>query len=464
MDRENDNSPGGRTEPNASPTASVVAPLAPPRPIAAIKYWDGDPVATSGNRDATSLVRDPYAVGSFTLPLPLAPSQYAIEIQSLQPGPAPAPVLVTSPFPQPSVAATLPPLPIEVIQPLAPVLRVLPETAAPIDPSRLSLAPEAHVRPVGSVAFGRDPVIAAPVQVLDQPPVHKPVAPPVPQPPFRVEAPVAINVAEAPVRIEPVFAPRPATPDRDVLAVAPDVSAPTAPAHSAGYYVRRAATFAVYAAAGYLALIAFLILAYRFVNPPMSSLMLQQWISGQPIAQSWADIDEISPQVVRAVLLSEDGRFCEHTGVDFDAMQDAIEKAGDGAPRGASTISMQVVKNLFLWPSKSYVRKAIEIPLTWAMELVWPKRRIMEIYLNIAEWGPGIFGVEAASQFHFQKSARRLNEREAAQLAVSLPNPYMRDAGDPGPKTRRLASDIQARMRNAYASQTACVLRPGAGR
>lgn len=224
-----------------------------------------------------------------------------------------------------------------------------------------------------------------------------------------------------------------------------------------------AAKFIVYAAAAWLALIAFLILAYRVVNPPMSSLMVQQWLSGQEIAQTWVDIENISPQIVRAVLLSEDGRFCEHSGVDFDAMQDAIEKAGDGgAPRGASTISMQVVKNLFLWPSKSYVRKAIEIPLTWAMEFVWPKRRIMEIYLNIAEWGPGIFGVEAASQFHFQKPAARLNEREAAQLAVALPNPYMRDAGDPGPKTRRLASDIQARMRNAYHSQTACVLRPGA--
>jgi monofunctional glycosyltransferase len=127
-------------------------------------------------------------------------------------------------------------------------------------------------------------------------------------------------------------------------------------------------------------------------------------------------------------------------------------------PRGASTISMQVVKNLFLWPSKSYIRKAIEIPLTYLMELIWPKRRIMEVYLNIAEWGPGIFGVGAASKFHFDKAASRLNEREAAQLAVALPNPYSRDAGEPGPQTRRLAGDVQNRMRNTYPSQTACVV------
>jgi monofunctional glycosyltransferase len=222
--------------------------------------------------------------------------------------------------------------------------------------------------------------------------------------------------------------------------------------------VARLFRYAALAIAGYFALIATLVVVYRFVNPPMSSLMLQQRLMGQDIAQTWVAMDAISPQIVRAVLLSEDGRFCQHSGVDFAAMQDAIERAGDGAPRGASTISMQVTKNLYLWSSKSYVRKAIEIPLTWFMELIWPKRRIMEVYLNIAEWGPGIFGVEAASQFHFDKSASRLNEREAAQLAVALPNPHARDPGDPGPQTRRLASDIQGRMRGAYPSQTVCVL------
>lgn len=206
-------------------------------------------------------------------------------------------------------------------------------------------------------------------------------------------------------------------------------------------------------------MILLLMAVYRFVNPPVSSLMLQQWLSGADIKQSWVALEEVSPQVVKAVLVSEDGRFCEHWGVDLDAMQDAIESAGSGGnARGASTISMQVVKNLFLWPSKSYVRKAIELPLTWLMELFWSKQRIMEVYLNIAEWGPGVFGVEEASRFHFNKGAQRLNEREAAQLAVALPNPFLRDAGDPGPKTRRLAQDIRIRMRNASRAQTACVL------
>ncbi len=215
----------------------------------------------------------------------------------------------------------------------------------------------------------------------------------------------------------------------------------------------------VIAAAG--ATVIVLMVLYRFFDPPFSSLMVQQQLSGQEITQAWVPLDSISDDVVRAVLLSEDGRFCDHHGVDFEEMQNAIERAGEGGiPRGASTISMQVIKNLFLWPSKSYLRKAIEIPLTYLMELMWPKQRIMEIYLNIAEWGPGIFGVEAASQFHFSKPAFSLNEREAARLAVALPNPITRDAGDPGPRTRRLASDIQARMRAAPMSQTACVATP----
>ncbi|NOT70863.1 MAG: monofunctional biosynthetic peptidoglycan transglycosylase [Hyphomicrobium sp.] len=255
---------------------------------------------------------------------------------------------------------------------------------------------------------------------------------------------------------QPVFAPLRADPVRRPTAL----TAPPSPSRLSHLQplALKAARYAAYAAAGWLALILVLIAAYRFINPPVSSLMLQKRLTGNSFTQTWVPMDSISPQVVRAVLLSEDGRFCQHWGVDFAAMQDAIERAGDGIPRGASTISMQVTKNLFLWPSKSYIRKAIEIPLTYAIEALWPKRRIMEVYLNIAEWGPGIFGVEAASRAHFDKAASRLNEREAAQLAVALPNPHARDPGDPGPQTRRLAGDIQLRMRNAYNGQTACVL------
>jgi monofunctional biosynthetic peptidoglycan transglycosylase len=187
--------------------------------------------------------------------------------------------------------------------------------------------------------------------------------------------------------------------------------------------------------------------------------MLQQWITGQSISQKWVAIEDMSPNIVRAVVLSEDGRFCQHSGIDFEALEDAVERVGGGsAARGASTISMQVVKNMFLWRSKSYLRKAIELPLTYVMELVWPKHRIMEVYLNIAEWGPGIFGVGAASEYHFRKSARNLSERDAARLAVALPNPLVRNAGKPGPGLQRLANAIQVRMRLAPSSQLACVL------
>lgn len=220
---------------------------------------------------------------------------------------------------------------------------------------------------------------------------------------------------------------------------------------------RTALRYAGYAAAGYFALVFVLILLYRFVNPPASSLMLVQALTGTDVQQQWVPLDEISSSLVRAVIVSEDWSFCEHYGIDIAAIEQAIEKSGDGIPRGASTISMQTTKNLFLWNAKSYIRKAVEVPLTLMIELVWPKSRILEIYLNVAEWGPGIFGAEAAARYHFNKPASRLDSREAAQLAASLPNPIIREAGDPGPRTARKASVIQSRMRNAGGA-AACVL------
>lgn len=222
--------------------------------------------------------------------------------------------------------------------------------------------------------------------------------------------------------------------------------------------LRWAAKFLMLAGAAWAALVAGLIVLYRFADPPLSALMAQRWLTGQSIDQSWVPLAAMSPALVRAVLVSEDGRFCQHGGIDLEAMQTAIERAGEGTPRGASTISMQVAKNLFLWPSKSYVRKALEVPLTLGIEALWTKQRIMEVYLNIAEWGPGVFGAEAAARHHYQKTARSLSEREAALLAVTLPNPFQRDAGKPGPGTRRLAGLIQARANGASAAQTACVL------
>lgn len=221
-----------------------------------------------------------------------------------------------------------------------------------------------------------------------------------------------------------------------------------------------AARMAAMVFAGYIGIVLILILLYRFIAPPASTLMVYQWLTGTELSRTWVPIEDISPNLLRAVVVSEDWGFCDHYGVDLEAIEQAIERAGDGIPRGASTISMQVIKNLFLTQSKSYVRKAIEIPLTVVAEAVWPKSRMLEIYLNIAEWGPGVFGAEAAARHHFSKPASKLSVREAALLAASLPNPMIRDAGDPGPRTARKASVIQARMRAAGPSVADCAMPP----
>lgn len=201
-----------------------------------------------------------------------------------------------------------------------------------------------------------------------------------------------------------------------------------------------------------------LVVVFRFVNPPTSALMLLRGMSGVQVEQNWVDINKISPNLIRAVIVSEDGRFCSHWGIDPRELLEAIRRSRNGTPRGASTITMQLTKNLFLWPSKSYIRKALEVPLTLAIELTWPKRRIMEVYLNIVEWGPGIFGVGRAARYHFGLRARQLQLRQASLLAVSLPNPFRRRAGAPGPGLSRLATVIMNRARrNGRAAS--CVLR-----
>lgn len=212
--------------------------------------------------------------------------------------------------------------------------------------------------------------------------------------------------------------------------------------------------------ASFVVLTTIVLLFFRFVDPPMSALMLGQALTGGKVDQRWVGLDQISPNLIRAVITSEDGQFCSHNGIDFRELELAMRKAGrDGLDdvRGASTISMQVSKNLFLWPSKDLIRKGLELGITTIMEQVWPKRRILEVYLNIAEWGPGVFGAEAAARHHFRKSAARLSAREAALLAASLPNPHRRIAGKPGPGTRRLAGIVEARARTAT-RRAACVL------
>jgi len=187
------------------------------------------------------------------------------------------------------------------------------------------------------------------------------------------------------------------------------------------------------------ALLAILILIYRFVMPP-STLMLWRYVTGQKVERTVVPLNRVSPHLITAVLASEDARFCLHRGVDWDALRGVIDKSGaQGPSRGASTIPMQTAKNLFLWPSRSVIRKGIEIPLALGLDLVWPKRRILEIYLNIAEWGEGIFGVEAAAHTYFHKSAADLDRREAALLATALPNPFLRNPALPRGRHQRLA-------------------------
>ena len=205
------------------------------------------------------------------------------------------------------------------------------------------------------------------------------------------------------------------------------------------------------------------VIAFRTIDPPGSMLIWSQWQAGQSVDQRWISIERNSPALVRAVIMSEDNQFCSHWGIDLGELKATLRRAerlGQEPSRGASTISMQLTKNLLLWPGKSYVRKAFELPLTLLVEALWSKRRIMEVYLNIAEWGPGVFGAEAAAQHHFHKSVSRLSDAEATLLAVSLPNPFTRVASKPTPNLRRVADVIERRVKG-MGKRGDCVLAPG---
>lgn len=191
---------------------------------------------------------------------------------------------------------------------------------------------------------------------------------------------------------------------------------------------------------------------------PISTLMIAEYVQGTHVTRYWRSLEQISPHVMRALVAAEDGRFCEHHGVDWKAMRQAVQDAvEDDGGHGASTIPMQTAKNLFLWHGRSYVRKAVEIPLALLMDAIWSKRRMMEVYLNMAEWGKGTFGVEAASYRYFKKSARTLNQREAALLVAILPNPVKRDPVSPSKWVNDYANRIMARMNKGVELQ--CVLK-----
>jgi monofunctional biosynthetic peptidoglycan transglycosylase len=196
---------------------------------------------------------------------------------------------------------------------------------------------------------------------------------------------------------------------------------------------------------------------YRFVQP-VSTLMLWRWMTGARVERIVVPLGRIAPALPLAVIVAEDGSFCSNRGIDLAAMREAFEQADEiGEARGGSTITQQTAKNLFLWPGRSFVRKALEIPLALWINLVLPKRRVLEIYLNIVEWGPdGQFGAEAAAHWAFRKSARDLGAREAAELAAILPNPVRRSARAPSILVRRLAGLYEHRAA-ANATRDACI-------
>ena len=184
----------------------------------------------------------------------------------------------------------------------------------------------------------------------------------------------------------------------------------------------------------------FFVLLYRFVNPPFTPLMLirlaQQAFSGEPLKlkKDWQSLDRISPNLQLAVVASEDNRFLEHSGFDLEAIkkaQDYNEKKKGKKVRGASTISQQTAKNVFLWPDRTWVRKGLEVYFTFLIEIVWGKKRIMEVYLNVIETGKGIYGAEAASRNYFHKQASDLTREQAALITAILPNPRKWDPSCP---------------------------------
>jgi monofunctional glycosyltransferase len=185
---------------------------------------------------------------------------------------------------------------------------------------------------------------------------------------------------------------------------------------------------------------------YRFVPPPATPLMLIRAAQGKGMDYRWRPMSRVSPALVQSLVAAEDAHFCSHRGFDVAAIRKAMaaNQRNPGKVRGGSTISQQTAKNVFLWPDRSYVRKGFEAYFTFLIETLWGKRRIMEVYLNVAEWGPGVYGAQAASQRWFHKDADRLTRAEAARLAAILPSPLKWRAAQPGPYVTRRSRRIGA--------------------
>lgn len=190
---------------------------------------------------------------------------------------------------------------------------------------------------------------------------------------------------------------------------------------------------------GAIAIVLLAVIAVAAIDPPITPYMYQERQRLGEIRSDWVDLDEIAPVMARSAVAAEDANFCEHWGLDLDAIRQAME---DGAVRGASTISQQTVKNVYLWHGRSYLRKAVEALLTPVVEAVWSKRRILEVYLNVAEFDEGVFGVQAAARHYFGVDASELSAVQAARLAAVLPNPKERSASNPTSFVRSRATSI----------------------
>jgi monofunctional glycosyltransferase len=189
------------------------------------------------------------------------------------------------------------------------------------------------------------------------------------------------------------------------------------------------------------------VLIVAVLPPAPTILMLRQAVRGEGLDYQWRGLNDISPNLVNAAIAAEDARFCSHHGFDIEAIQKALDHNAEGGRiRGGSTISQQTAKNVFLWPGRDWIRKGFEAGYTVLIETVWSKRRIMEVYLNVVEWAPGVYGAQAAAQHWFDKDAADLTPREAARLAAILPAPRRYKAASPGPYVRRRAARIQAAM------------------
>lgn len=214
--------------------------------------------------------------------------------------------------------------------------------------------------------------------------------------------------------------------------------------------------------AGFFVTVHIYALVLYFAPVPATANMAIRVVEGQTLHRQWTSLDAMSPHLVRAVIAAEDTRFCQHHGVDTEAIEKALEEYRETHRlRGASTITQQTAKNVFLWNGGGVARKVPEAWMATFIDSFWGKRRVMEVYLNIAEWGDGLFGAEAAAQARFGKPAAALNEREAALLAAVLPNPHVWRADHPGPYVRRRAATLQARMQQVARDGLAvCVLDP----